>query len=103
MNTEQTINATLQSEFVPEHLEVINESHGHNVPANSETHFKVVIVAQAFSGKTSVHRHRAVYGALAELMQNGVHALALHTYTPEEWAKKAQAPDSPACLGGGKR
>ena len=34
----------------PSHLEVINESHMHNVPRSSETHFKVVVVAEAFEG-----------------------------------------------------
>lgn len=102
MQTERSINETLQRNFQPQYLEVLNESHSHNVPANSETHFKVVIVTAMFTGKPLVHRHRAVYDALASQMENGVHALALHTYTPEEWAKKASAPGSPNCMGGGK-
>lgn len=102
MNLEQSIIDNLETQFQPRHLEVINESHSHNVPANSETHFKVVLVSALFEGKPLVSRHRAVYDALAYAMENGVHALALHTYTQEEWAKRiAAAPTSPNCLGGG--
>ena len=42
-------------------------------------------------------------GVLAEQLAGGVHALALHTMTPEEWfAKGGEVPQSPDCLGGGK-
>ncbi len=95
-----TIERKLQEELQPRHLEVINESHGHNVPPGSETHFKVVVVSDAFAGKRLVQRHQLVYGILAEQMAGGVHALALHTRTPEEW--QGEAPTSPPCLGGGK-
>jgi BolA protein len=45
-----------------------------------------------------------VNAALAEELAGGVHALALHTMTPEEWfAKGGQAPESPPCLGGSKQ
>lgn len=104
MSIEQSITRTLESEFAPQHLEVVNESHGHNVPANSETHFKVVLATDRFAGQSQVQRHRAVYGALADMLEGGVHALALHTYTPEEWAKRSSsAPGSPDCMGGGSR
>lgn len=101
MSVEQTIIEIIDAMFQPRHLEVINESHSHNVPANSETHFKVVLASDFFAGKPLVSRHRAVYEALAEPMANGVHALALHIYTPEEWEKRSAAPRSPNCLGGG--
>lgn len=100
MSVKESIIHTLESEFAPQYLEVVNESHGHNVPANSETHFKVVLSAEVFKGKSLVARHRAVYSALADALENGVHALALHTYTPEEWAERSSAPLSPECLGG---
>lgn len=103
MSVQQSITRTLESEFAPQHLEVINESHGHNVPANSETHFKVVISAERFAGQSQVQRHRAVYGVLAGALEGGVHALALHTYTPQEWAKRSSAPSSPDCMGGNGR
>ena len=97
------IGQRLLQQFEPVHIEVVNESHMHNVPANSETHFKVVLVAKDFEGKRKVARHQAVYGLLAEQLAGPVHALALHLYTPEEWLERASgAPNSPDCLGGSK-
>lgn len=104
MNIQQIIETRLADELGPEWLEVVNESDQHNVPANSETHFKLVVVAAAFSGKRQVARHQSVYKILAEQLAGPVHALALHTYTPEEWQlRNAASPDSPQCLGGSKR
>ena len=51
MSVLETIQTKLAEAFDPEHLEVINESGSHNVPAGSESHFKVVIVANAFEGQ----------------------------------------------------
>ncbi|CBL47015.1 Putative cell division protein [gamma proteobacterium HdN1] len=84
------------------HLEVRNESHMHAVPPNSETHFKAVIVSDDFAGKRKVARHQVIYGVLAHELANGVHALALHTYSIEEWQQLNQAPNSPACKGGSR-
>ena len=83
----------------PQHLEVLDESHMHS--RGQETHYKAVIVSPAFAGLTAVKRHQKVYATLGELMGQ-IHALALHTYTPEEWAQQGQAPDSPTCRGGSK-
>lgn len=83
----------------PQHLEVLDESHMHS--RGQETHYKAVIVSPAFSGLNSVKRHQKVYGTLGELMGQ-IHALALHTYTPQEWVQQGQAPDSPTCRGGSK-
>jgi len=62
--------------------------------------------AQVESGigvKRQVARHQSVYAAVADELAGPVHALALHTYTPGEWAGREQAaPASPACLGGSK-
>ena len=103
MSIEHTIERKLQETFSPEHLQVVNESHQHSVPPDSETHFKVVIVSRGFDGKRKVARHQAVYGALAEELSGPVHALALHTYTPAEWRlRQGEAPRSPDCLGGSK-
>ena len=89
--------------LAPEYLEVINESYMHNVPAGSESHFKVVVVADAFSGTMLVARHRKVNELLAEEIAGPVHALSIHAMTPEEWFESgAKSPDSPECLGGNK-
>ncbi|MDQ2075289.1 BolA/IbaG family iron-sulfur metabolism protein [Marinimicrobium sp. ABcell2] len=100
---ESQIQAKLTAEFEPLHLEVVNESSQHNVPPGSESHFKVVLVSAAFSGKRQVQRHQAIYALLAEELNGGVHALALHTYSPDEWSGPMSVPESPQCLGGGRR
>lgn len=85
------------------HLEVINESHRHNVPPGSESHFKVVLVADSFDGIGLLGRHRQVNALLAAELSGAIHALAIHAYTPAEWAAKTgNAPMSPPCLGGGR-
>ena len=87
----------------PAVVEVLNESHMHSVPPNSETHFKVTLVSEAFNGSRKVQRHQKVYGLLADELAGPVHALALHLYTPDEWQERNQlVPDSPDCLGGSK-
>jgi len=103
MKVQQTIESKVRGEFKPEYLELVNESHMHSVPKDSETHFKLVLVTEAFNGKRQVARHQLVYALLAPEMQSGLHALALHTYSPQEWVvRNAPAPDSPQCLGGSK-
>jgi len=94
---------TLNVAFVGAYIDVTNESHMHSVPAGSESHFKVVLVSDSFAGKRLVQRHQLIYGLLAEQLAGPVHALALHTYTSDEWAEKnGNAPTSPNCLGGSK-
>ena len=103
MTVQQDIELQLAQDFVPEFLDVANESHQHSVPANSETHFKVVLVSQRFEGLRKVARHQQVYAALAAQLAGPVHALALHTYTIAEWqARQEAAPESPECRGGSK-
>ncbi len=101
MSTQEIISEKLDRRFSLRHLEVVNESGGHNVPLGSETHFKVVLVSDEFAGQRPIARHRAVNEALAEELAGGVHALALHTYTADEWQSRfGSAPMSPPCLGG---
>ena len=103
MTVQSDIEAKLTNNLQPAHLEVINESSNHNVPPGSESHFKVVIVTDAFEGKMLVARHRMINEILADELQHKIHALALHTYTPSEWQEvSGNAPVSPPCLGGGK-
>tara|TARA_R110001592_G_scaffold363248_6_gene682355 strand:+ start:55793 stop:56113 length:321 start_codon:yes stop_codon:yes gene_type:complete len=103
MTVQQDIELQLAQDFAPEYLDVANESHQHSVPANSETHFKVVLVSERFEGQRKVARHQQVYAALASQLAGPVHALALHTYTAGEWqARQEAAPQSPECLGGSK-
>ena len=51
-------------------------------------HFEARVVSAAFAGKSLVQQHQLVYAALKEKLATGeLHALALKTWTPEQWAK----------------
>ncbi|MEZ5557244.1 MAG: BolA/IbaG family iron-sulfur metabolism protein [Pseudomonadales bacterium] len=101
VSMQSVIEDKLAARFELSHLEVINESAGHNVPRGSETHFKVVLVAPEFTGLRLLARHRLVNQTLAAELAGGVHALAIHTYTEAEWRERfGSAPLSPPCLGG---
>jgi len=103
MNRQQKIESMVNAELNVAFIELVNESHKHSVPENSETHFKLTLVSDDFNGKSKVARHQKVYGAVSTLMQEGLHALALHTCTPEEWEQTQQeSPASPNCMGGSK-
>ena len=95
----ERIETKLRAELAPQHLEVINESHMHKVPVGAQTHFKVVIVAAKFDGLSAVKRHQLVYGVLADELKAkpGIHALAITSRTPEEWAASPEANQSPLC------
>lgn len=86
----------------PEFVELVNESHNHSVPKNSETHFKLLLVSEEFQGLSRVQRQRKVYDLLAEELKNGVHALTMRLLTPEEYSKEQPAFISPKCHGGSK-
>lgn len=101
MSVQQTISEKLAATFQPEHLSVDNESHMHNVPAGSESHFRVVVVSDSFAELKLIARHRAINKALATELAGPIHALALHTFTPDEWqARNQSAGTSPQCRGG---
>ena len=103
MTVQAIIEQKLANDFKPLHLEVINESNNHNVPEGSESHFKVVVVSPAFEGKNLLGRHRLINATLADELKGVIHALAIHTYTEDEWKETSGgAPMSPPCLGGGK-
>ena len=102
MSMQETIEQKLANEFKADFLQVENESHMHNVAPGSESHFKVTIVSDAFNDQMLIKRHRMVNKALQQEMQQ-IHALALHTLTPDEWkARACNVADSPKCRGGGK-
>eukprot|EP00238_Polyblepharides_amylifera_P011752 CAMPEP_0196585640 /NCGR_PEP_ID=MMETSP1081-20130531/51457_1 /TAXON_ID=36882 /ORGANISM="Pyramimonas amylifera, Strain CCMP720" /LENGTH=105 /DNA_ID=CAMNT_0041907255 /DNA_START=114 /DNA_END=431 /DNA_ORIENTATION=+ len=81
----------------PIQLKIIDESHlhaGHSGnptgASDAESHFRVEVVSDEFTGKSMVQRHRMVYSTLDAEMKEHIHALALKTKTPEEIeAKKA--------------
>ncbi|XP_064401262.1 DNA-binding transcriptional regulator BolA-like [Halichondria panicea] len=101
---QRTIHTKLEQQLTPLHLEVINESHMHNVPKGSESHFKVVVVSDKFEGVALIKRHRLIMDALGEQLQQGVHALSIQADTPARWESRGEKiTQSPPCLGGSKR
>lgn len=103
MSVAERIRTNLETGIECWHLDVVNESHMHSVPANSETHFRVIVVSPAFDGQTRVARHRAVNKLLAEELAGPVHALAIEAVTPAQWtANGGPLLTAPACRGGSK-
>ena len=103
MTIQAKIEQKLQNAMQPDFLEVLNESHMHNVAPGSESHFKVTLVSSQFNGKMLIARHRLINGILAEELNGKIHALALHTLTPDEYFERAgKVAESPLCMGGGK-
>jgi BolA protein len=81
------IRASLEQALAPQHLEIEDESHrhaGHAGARDGRGHYRVRIVAAAFTGMPLIKRHQRVYAALGELMQSDIHALALDTRAPGE-------------------
>ncbi len=81
----------------PTYLEVVNESSGHGgYFPGKESHFKVVIVSEAFAGLRLVQRHQKIYAAVGDLLSPGkIHALAIHAFVAAEW--QGQDTTSPEC------
>ncbi len=82
------IEQRLQAALAPQRLAVIDDSNKHRGHAGhdprGESHFTVEIVADAFSGKNRVQRHRLVNEALSDLLRDRVHALAIVARAPED-------------------
>ncbi|XP_069194804.1 bolA-like protein DDB_G0274169 isoform X2 [Procambarus clarkii] len=98
---ESTLRNKLEEALHPTHIEIMNESYMHNVPPGSETHFKVLVVSEAFNDLSLIKRHRLVNATLSEELKKGVHALSIVARTPAQWAKEPQEIEcSPACQGG---
>jgi BolA protein len=97
-NMQQHLTEQLQLSLSPSYLEVINESCNHAGPA-SESHFKLIVVSDQFDELTLIARHRLINHLFKEELTH-IHALAMHTYTADEWQVKNGAPTSPKCSGG---
>lgn len=85
---EREIHALLTGAFAPARLEVINDTaahHGHaGDDGSGESHFTVVIEAEAFAGVSRLQRQRMVNAALGDIPGQRVHALAIKASAPEE-------------------
>jgi BolA protein len=101
MSVQQGIEQKLADQLTLEHMTVENESHMHS--RGTDSHFKLTLISEQFEGLRPVQRHQKIYGILADDLAAGVHALAIHAYTKEEWqARHGEVPVSPSCLGGSK-
>lgn len=103
MKLETLLKNSLATALNPSVLELENESHGHNVPKHSETHFRLVIVSEHFDGLSRVKRHQLVYKAADDALKQGVHALAMQCFTESEWDESPARLTSPPCKGGMKK
>ena len=96
MTIHKAIIEDLNMAFSVEHLYLENESFMHNVPPNSESHFKLVIVSNDFSDLSRVKRHQNIYSALSDVM-NKIHALSIQAFTLDEYEKNPVILESPDC------
>lgn len=89
MSLRQCMENKLREAFSPDRLNVIDESHIHaghqpDMTGTGETHMRVQIVSEQFSGKSRVDRHRAINGLLKPELDAGLHALAIEAAAPGE-------------------
>lgn len=88
MSTEARLREKLTAALRPQRLDIINESEMHaghrSSPGTGESHFRILIVSDAFCHKSRVERHRLVNEALKGEVGGNVHALALATFAPGE-------------------
>jgi BolA protein len=79
----EEIRRRLAAALEPVELEVLDEGYKHAGHANEgKGHFHVRIVSAAFVGQMPIKRHRLVYAALGELMDQGIHALSIDAKAP---------------------
>jgi BolA family transcriptional regulator, general stress-responsive regulator len=79
----------------PQRLELVDESARHSGHAGArpegESHFRLLIVADAFDGRSRIERQRMVYGALGDLLRTDVHAISITALSPPEDAARASS------------
>ncbi|MCB1961379.1 MAG: BolA family transcriptional regulator [Rhodocyclaceae bacterium] len=86
-DTVTRIETLLHAAFAPRSLQIEDDSAkhaGHAGARDGGGHYRVALVADAFTGKNTLARHRLVYAALAELMPTAIHALAIRATAPDE-------------------
>ena len=99
MNRIENIKTSLQQNLHNAKLNLIDESHMHHNATNRQSHFKLIIVWQGFAQSSAVSRHRQIYSLLDSEFKNGLKALALHCYTPNEYSKVLDNQiSSPLCV-----
>ena len=80
-----TIRVALERAFAPSALEIIDDGARHaGHAAQGRGHFRVLLVSDAFRGRSRLERHRMVYAALGSLLESSVHALNIAARTADE-------------------
>lgn len=82
------IEARLREALGATYVEVTDDTEehaGHAGARGGQSHYSVTVVSPRFSGLSRVGAQRLVYEALTEELVSGLHALALRTFTPEQW------------------
>ena len=81
------IRSSLQTSLSPDRIEIIDDSAAHAGHAGNTGggHFKVLIVSEQFAGLLPLKRHRLVFAAVGDLMQQQIHALSIEAKTPAEY------------------
>lgn len=104
MAMREQIEEKLMAALSPVRMNLENESRHHNVPKGSESHWNLIVVSDAFAGKSRIQRHRQVYAALGTELEAGIHALTFKALTPQEWDAAGGEVENPAplCRGGSK-
>lgn len=92
MRISELIKQKLEEGLSPTHLEIINESHLHEGHAgddgSGQTHFKLIVVSNAFGECSRIQRQRQVNTLINDLFSQGLHAVSMRTYTPQEYQKQ---------------
>ena len=101
MSIEKSIETKLIETLAPARLRIDNDSSRHKGPA-TDSHFRLVIVADAFEGLNRVKRQRAIYACLSDELAGPVHALQMKCLTPAEYdaADGDVTLKAPPCGGG---
>ena len=61
-----------------------------HVVTDGQGHYEAVVVCSAFEGKRSLPRHQMVYATLGSMVGREIHALAVKTFTPDEWRSETE-------------
>lgn len=79
------IRSSLEQAFQPTQLEIVDDSQSHaGHQHGGGGHFSVNICSSNFEGRSSVERHRMVYGVLSGMMPQEIHALSIKALSPGE-------------------
>ena len=84
------IKKRISSKMNVDQIEIIDQSHQHagHTQNTYGGHYKAIIISDDFNNKNLVERHRMIYDALGDLMQNEIHAFSMNTLTVSEFNNK---------------